>query len=275
MNQINGYYSVVRYCPDPSRQEFVNVGVAIYSPQTKQVKIQLANGNRRLSQVFGKQDLHFINRLKKSLEESLRRESFPSVADLEGYIARSANAIHLGPLRSLKIGDITQDLASLMDRLVGGEPERRLPIQKHLGQKLLDAGVEQYLEKSVNVEIPLLNQVIRVPYAYQNGRYNLISPVEFTADGRDILPKAGEKAIEGQELYEASDPNHGNLHLIVVAKFADEISENVRARVGQIFESHNVAMHNFDNISALVDDIRSAAIQHGLTPQPRSTTLNP
>jgi hypothetical protein len=29
MSSTNGYYSLVRYCPDPSRQEFVNVGVAI------------------------------------------------------------------------------------------------------------------------------------------------------------------------------------------------------------------------------------------------------
>ena len=112
--------------------------------------------------------------------------------------------------------------------------------------------------------IPSFDQSIRVPYAYRNGRYNLISPVEFTADVRDIFQKAGEKAIEGQELYEVADPQFGKLHLVVVAKFADETSQNARAKVRAIFDQHRVAMHNFDNIAPLVEDIRSAAIEHGL-----------
>ena len=264
MDSKNGYYSLVRYCPDASRQEFVNVGVAIYSPFTKQVKLQYSQTNRRLSQVFGKQDLHFINRLKKSLEENLKRESFATVSDLENYIGRSANAIQLGPLRSLKISNVADDLAKLMDRLVGEGQERKTLIQRYLGEKLAEAGVESFVQKKVSVNIPSFDQSIRVPYAYQNGRYNLISPVEFTADVRDIFQKAGEKAIEGQELYEVADPQFGKLHLVVVAKFADETSQNARAKVRAIFDQHRVAMHNFDNIAPLVEDIRSAAIEHGL-----------
>jgi len=265
MNLTNGYYSLVRYCPDSSRQEFVNVGVAIYSPVSKQVSIRFASDNRRLSQVFGKQDLHFINRLKKSLEESLKRESFGTVGDLEGYIGRSANAVQLGPLRSLKINNIAEDLTQLFERLVGERQERKPLIQKYLGEKLSEAGVETFVQKAVSVDIPSFDQSIRIPYAYRNGRYNLITPVEFAADVRDIFSKAGEKAIEGQELFQTPDPNLGALHLVVVAKFADETSESARAKVGAIFEQHNVAMHTFDNFAPLAEDIRKAAIEHGLT----------
>ena len=261
MNSMNGYYSLVRYCPDPSRQEFVNIGVAIYSPQLKQVKVQLSTDHRRLSQVFGKQDLRFVNRLKKSLEESLKRESFGSVGEVESYIGRSANAVQLGPLRSLKINDISDDLTHLFDRLVGERPERRPHIQRYLGQKLSEAGVENLVQKGVSVNIPSFDQSIRVPYAYQNGRYNLITPVEL--DVRDIFSKAGEKAIEGQELYQTPDPNLGELHLVVVAKFADEIGPSARTKVGAILADHNVAMHTFENMSPLVEDIRKAAAQHG------------
>jgi hypothetical protein len=268
MNSMNGYYSLVRYCPDPSRQEFVNIGVAIYSPQSKQVKVQLSSDHRRLSQVFGKQDLRFVNRLKKSLEESLKRESFASVGELESYIGRSANAVQLGPLRSLKISDICDDLARLFDRLVGERPERRPHIQRYLDQKLSEAGVENLVQKGVSVNIPSFDQSIRVPYAYQNGRYNLITPVEFSVDVRDIFSKAGEKAIEGQELYQTPDPNLGELHLVVVAKFADETGLSARAKVGAILAGHNVAMHTFENMGPLVEDIRKAAAQHEIdTPQ--------
>jgi hypothetical protein len=228
------------------------------------VSVRYANDNRRLTQVFGKQDIHFVNRLKRALEEGLKRESFASVQDLQNYIGRSANAVQLGPLRSMKVGDVAQDLAYLLERLVSVAPERRVRIQRSLGEKLADAGVESLVEKSVSIEIPSFDQSIRVPYAYQNGRFNLIAPIEFAADVHDIFAKAGEKAIEGQELYHTSDPEHGALHLVVVAKFAEETSDSARAKVGQIFDQHNVVMHNFDNIAPLIEDIRNAAVQHGL-----------
>jgi len=265
MNSTSGYYSLVRYCPDASRQEFVNIGVAVYSPLMKRVSIRLSSDNRRVSQVFGKQDLHFINRLKRSLEERLKRESFSTASELEGYIARNANAIQLGPLRSVKIADIDADLNSLFERLVGERQERRPHIQRYLGQKLSEAGVERLVQKGVNIDIRSFDQSIRVPYAYQNGRFNLITPVEFAADVRDIFSKAGEKAIEGRELYQTPDPQLGELHLVVVAKFADETSGSARAKVGDILAEHNVELHTFDNISLLVEDIRKAAVEHGLT----------
>ena len=265
MNSTNGYYSLVRYCPDASRQEFVNVGVAIYSPLLKQVKLRFSADNRRLSQVFGKQDLHFVNRLKKSLDESLKRESFATVKEVEGFIGRSANAIQLGPLRSLKISSIEDDLNCLLQRLVGERQERAPLIQRYLGEKLSEAGVENFVQKAVSVDIPSFDQSIRVPYAYQNGRYNLLTPVEFSADVRNIFSKAGEKAIEGQVLYQTPDPKLGELHLVVVAKFADETGDGARAKVSEIFAGHNVEMHTFDDLGPLVEDIRKAEVEHGLT----------
>jgi DUF3037 family protein len=264
MNPTNGYYSLVRYCPDPSRQEFVNIGVAIYSPISKQVRIQFASDNRRLSQVFAGQDLRLVNRMKKSLEESLRRQSFASVTELESYIGRTANAVQLGPLRSAKVQDTVADLSSLMERLVDEGAGKKPRIQRALREKFVEAGVEGLVHKQVSVDIPSFDQSIRVPYAYRNGRYNLITPVEFTADVRDIFSKAGERAIEGQELYGTTDPMLGDLHLVVVAKFADETQEHARLKVAQIFDQHNVAMHTLDNISSLVEDIRTAAVQHGV-----------
>ncbi len=229
------------------------------------MKVRLSENNRRIGQVFGKQDLHFINRLKRSLEESLKRESFGSVGELENYLGRSANAVQLGPLRSLRITNIADDLTQLFDRLVGDRQERRPLIQRYLGERLSEAGVESFVQKAVSVDIPSFGQNIRIPFAYQNGRYNLITPVEFAADVRDIFSKAGEKAIEGQELYKTPDPKLGSLHLVVVAKFADETGESARTKVAEILAGHNVDMHTFDNITPLVEDIRKAAVQHGLT----------
>jgi hypothetical protein len=202
--------------------------------------------------------------MKRSLEESLKRQTFASPAAFEAFISRNANSVQLGPLRSMKIQDFASDLAALMERLVDETPDRRPRLQRALRERFIEAGVESLVEKQVTVDIPTFEQSIRVPYAYRNGRYNLITPVEFTADVRDIFSKAGEKAIEGQELYETADPYHGSLHLVVVAKFADQTQEPARLKVQQIFGQHNVVMHTFDDMALLLEDIRKSAFEHGV-----------
>ena len=264
MHSVQGQYALVRYCPDASRQEFVNIGVALYSPDTKRVSALLSRDNRRLTQVFGRQDLHLVNRLKRSLEENLRRESFASVSDLQNYVDRTANAVRLGPLRPMKISNVQEDLKALFTRLVDEAPHRRRRIDRAFGERLLESGVDSYVQKAVSIEIPSVEQSIRVPYAYKNGRYNLITPVEFTSDGRGVLSRAGEKAIEGQILYKQEDAEHGPMHLVVVAKFGDDVPSVAREVVAEIFEKHNVGLYTFENLDPLMDNIREAAIEHGL-----------
>jgi hypothetical protein len=264
MNSTNGYYSIIRYCPDPSRQEFVNIGVAIYSPITKLVRTAFGSDNRRLGQMFPGQDLRLVNRMKRAIEENLCRQSFASAPDFEAFIARNANQVQLSSLRSIKLTEAADEMSSLLTRLVEEAGERRPRVQRALRQKLVEAGVENLVHKHVTVTVPAFEQSIRVPYGYRNGRYNLITPVEFSADVRDIFSKAGEKAIEGQELYRTPDPSLGDLHLVVVAKFDPAMQIHARERVEQIFQQHNVEMHSLDNLGRLVDEIKSAATEHGL-----------
>ena len=263
MNQHKGYYSLIQFCPDPSRLEGINIGVLVYSPETARLVFRLTQGNQRIRKVFGQQDWNFLDRVRESVQSRLRSEKFETVSDLESYIAKRANVVQLTPVRPLKIGDIDQEISALYRRLVEPETVARKPrIATYLLNKLIEAGVEGLVKKSISIEIPTFRQPIRVPYGYQNGRFNLISPIQFNPDREDILTKAGKSAIEGQLLYQNPDPHLGDLRLVVIARFADRDEISSRKLVGKIFAEHQVSLHTFDNIEPLVEDIRKSARLH-------------
>ncbi len=122
MNQHNGYYSLIQFCPDPSRLEGINIGVLVYCPYKGRLVFRLTQSNQRIRRVFGQQDWDFIDRVRESVHSRLQSEKFETVHDLESYIAKRANVVQLTPVRPLKIGDIDQEVSALYRRLV--EPDR-------------------------------------------------------------------------------------------------------------------------------------------------------
>src|ERR1700743_2405554 len=103
MNQHKSYYSLIQFCPDPSRLEGINLGVLVYSPDHRRLAFRLTESNQRIRKFFGQQDWNFIDRMRESLRSRLQSEKFETVADLESFIAKRANVIQLTPVRPLKI----------------------------------------------------------------------------------------------------------------------------------------------------------------------------
>lgn len=263
MSQHRGYYSLVQFCPDASRLEGVNIGVVLYSPSEKRLQVRITRSNQRIRKFFGNQSWAFVNRAKASILNQLRSLQFLAVEDLQAYISKRANAIQLTPLRSIQVIDLEADARDLYERLVGQDPvERRHRINGFLTEKFMEAGVVDLVRKSVSIEIPDMKHPIRVPYGYQNGRFNLISPVQFDPDQETLLAKIGKSAIEGKVLFERPDPILGGLHLVVVANFSGGIESATREFVRKTFLDHNVALHTFEDLGPLVDDIKRSAAAH-------------
>ena len=163
----------------------------------------------------------------------------------------------------MRINDLEADTLELHDRLVGHDTlDRKRRIDGYLTEKFIEAGVVDLVQKSVSIEIPDFKQAIRVPYAYQNGRFNLISPVQFEPNPEALFAKTGPSAIEGQVLYDKRHPTYGELRLVVVAKFDAQVENAAREFVRNTFESHRVALYTFEDLGPLVDDIRRSATIH-------------
>ncbi len=69
MNQRKGYYSLIQFCPDPSRLEGVNIGVLVYSPENGALKFRITQKNQRIRKFFGQQNWDFLNRAREAMQE--------------------------------------------------------------------------------------------------------------------------------------------------------------------------------------------------------------
>jgi len=188
-----------------------------------------------------------------------------TVDELIAYIAKRANMIQLTHPRPMRITDIEADTIELHKRLVGPEPsEPKCRIAGYLTKRLFEAGVSDLVKKSVSVELPEIKKSIRVPYAYQNGRFNLISPVQFDADTEAIVTKIGKNAFEGQLLFNNRHPTFGEMRLVVVANFDSQIETSTREFVKKAFDQYNVTLYSFEDLSPLVEDIKRSAEIHSM-----------
>lgn len=261
MSQQRGYYSLVQFCPDPSRLESVNIGVVLYSSSEKRLECRISHSTLRIRKFFGDQNWNLVKRARAAVERQLKTEKFLSIDDLNAYIARRANMIQLTPPRPMRITDLESDTIELHNRLVGPEPKE--PKRRKIGELdglLFEAGVAELVRRPVKIEIGF-NKTIQVPYSYQNGRRNLIAPVRFD-DPEKIFEKTASRAIEGEILFQQSHPEYGAMQLIVVAKFDDQVEIATRESVAKKLRDHDVVFYAMDNIRPLVENIKEAAAAH-------------
>ena len=194
-------------------------------------------------------------------------QRFLSIEDLKSYIAKRANIIQMTPLRPVEITDLAADTQQLYRQLVETESvERKDRVDVCLTNRLVAEGVVDLVQKSVNVELPGIRKSIRAPYGYQNGRFNLITPVQFD-DSEFLIAKMGKSAIEGELLYEKPHQILGQMklvqmRLVVVANFDDQIDTAARELVMKTLRNHKVTTYLFDDLDPLVQDIKSSAAQH-------------
>lgn len=119
-----GYYSLIQYCPDPSRLEAANVGVLLFCPELDVLETRLVKDNGRIRRFLGEQDWLLVDGAKEAIAErlSVDRQCFRTVEDEQDFIASRANGIQISDLRPMKMDDPETDLDRLFRRLVV-EPE--------------------------------------------------------------------------------------------------------------------------------------------------------
>jgi len=247
MNAKRGYYSLIQFCPDPSRAERVNVGVVLFCPEAEFIAARTAHGNRQAEKLVAREalDRAGLNAAKRAIERRLEveRESFKTLDDLQRFVDTRANVLKLTASRPIKVFDAEQDLDRLYNELVGGRPRRRLP--PPVFPKLDD--VFRRLERQGRarldwtVRIPLLERGLRIPYAYRNGVWSLVKPRVFSSDKAPALESALRLAEAGYLLQRRGEDEEGKKQLIVVPTFERGAEvENVEKGVTELLHEYNV-----------------------------------
>src|SRR5437867_7804765 len=99
MSTAKGYYSILRYIPDLERGEGANIGVVLFCPDLRFLRVRTARGNDRVRRFFRSSDLDLrrINAFKEAFEERVSSEAdrFQTVEDFRMFIDTRANQLCL------------------------------------------------------------------------------------------------------------------------------------------------------------------------------------
>jgi hypothetical protein len=258
MNPLKGYYCILQFCPDLARLEAANVGVLLFCPDWPFLKARTVRGTKRIRQFFGREghDWSRIESSKVAIEDRLEVESssIRTVADLEKFIATRANLIQITPPRPMRVTNPERDLDELFRDLVGGTHRCEKPksFSDYVLSEFSRAGIDDRLQKKLQVRVPVWNRTLDVPFAYQNGRFNLIRPAGFHAAAELTACKY---AVEGGLLYSHPDEKFGDMQLVIVGDFGDAGPET-KETVERLLREHNVRLFTAGSLNRLMEEIR-------------------
>lgn len=264
MTLTTGYYSLIQYCPDASREEAANVGVVLFCPEIHYLKARTVRGNDRIRRFFqpAEPDWVQINAMKKSIERRLQadREQFRDLASLERFAATRANSMRMTRPKGIAVEDPDAELTRLFQRLVGGRARRgTAKVRSLLDRELSAPDLAPLVRRNLTVTLPVFRRPVRVPYGFPNGRFNLIQPAGFKGlSTTGILQRAGQYAVEGELLHRHPDPELGEMKLIVVGQFSSD-QQGVASAVGEVLKTNQADLYTTQELPRLVELIRTSA----------------
>jgi len=258
MTMSKGYYAAIQLSPDPSRLETVNIGAMLFCPEKRFLRVQFGSDFRRAKKLFGNVDETLLEMQRDALGERLAEiAEFQSRDDLQEFIDRRSGLLRFSIVRPLQVDNPEKNLEELFQRLVGPElpKKKRGPRARTLFTSVLrKEHLFEKVHRPVRLELPSIGTMLEADFGYQNGRFNVIEPVDFSSED-GWFKAASVRAVEGQALRAAEHPDLGPMSLVVVGRFVRE-TEKHTAAVRQILQDHDVQLYELDHMGPLLSDIR-------------------
>lgn len=257
---VQGYYSLIQYSEYPERNEFVNVGVVLFSEKAPRVLVRFSENARRVEKVFGVRLGQHYQFMKESLQNRIQSDFLRSWdrGSIEKFILLRSGKVRLSSPRSVSVGEPIEAIESLYRQLVGDfEIKKREPmVSSKLKRRFSNIGVEGLLERPAPIQLPQ-GVTIRAPFAYQNGSYNLIKAISLGQNPDQALEAAGKHAIEGKWLFDSSQLSDPKT-LIVVGDTEGQDRRFTDA-VSKVMHEHRVKFFSMEDLEPLAADIRKSA----------------
>jgi hypothetical protein len=176
-------YRVLRYASNLVRDEWVNIGILVFDPDTGERRLRMIEGQdefARVRRLHPAADDDLLRALRDDLEDRLESAANGGPGDWQELLAKwddtLSNALQLAP----QIGLLAQDLDAEVERLYAdhvapprapsrvGAPGSRATIRDYCGQVWKLARLWDRLDKSVRVaEFTMPGDPMRVDYGYR------------------------------------------------------------------------------------------------------------
>jgi hypothetical protein len=199
-------YRILRYTPNLVRDEWVNIGVLVFDPQTGERRLRLMEEEeeyRRVRRLHPLADEGLLRALRDDLEDRFQSESasaFPgNGGDWQSLLTKwdqtLSNALQLAPQKGVFASDLDAELERLysdhvaVQRAPGrmGAPGSRAQIRSYCSQVLRQARLWERLEKSVRAaEFTFPGDPMRLDYSYRrNGTRGFVQTLSVTRAPND------------------------------------------------------------------------------------------
>lgn len=204
---------------------------------------------------------------KRAVERRLQidRAAFQTLEDFQRFVATRGNALQLTAPRPVKVFQPQTELNELFQSLVGGTPRRNSEARTmfpKLDSAFRQLADEKLAELHVPITVPVLGKLRHVPYAYQNGVWNLIEPKRFSGSVQTAVNLASRMAIEGDLLRRHGIEGRGKVNLIVVPQFEESTCvPMLQQRVGDVLKEYEVETVGENQIDEFLARVRREAHQ--------------
>lgn len=266
-SSVRGYYSLVQYCPDTSRLELANIGVVLFCAVQSFLQVRMTSNHSRINQMFGrgKRDLARLKVIKEGLETKLEsgRRDLQGLEQLEHFASLQVNHLQMTKFMPCRIADTPErELENLFNQLVQTDSDTighlispSADLKQRMDLMFDQPDLNRLVRRDITVNVPVLRREQQIPYAYQNGRLNLIAPLQFPKRTSSVEDKAARFAVEGKSLYDNPHPELGDLQMLIVGAFPETKQADVDT-AKRILESNQVRLLTSDELGTLANEIR-------------------
>lgn len=250
MNEHPFQFAVLRYVHDPVTQEFINVGIVIYSPEARYLRASINSLYARLSDTFQEINGEYYRRLVDFLERRFAQlgydmrepklfEEMPPQIEviLAHVIPPDDSSLVFGGYGSGLSDDLDRELSVLYGRLVARYASREERASRD------DAQVWSVFRRELDRHdiVPHLQPVtIRTDkykhtfdYAWRNERYHPIEPVSFDLLIAQSIRNKADRWI-GRTVNLSKSPDMGKLYLLLGAPSAPTLLDEYRNAVDNL-----------------------------------------
>ncbi len=254
MEPRKGFFYIIQFCPDHGRAEAANVGVVLFVPGDRDLRLRLDRSVKRVHQCFGRDAIGaaWFKFVRDAFERGLLRHHaespFREPADLDRHFGKLGNQIVVTPGRPTRVEDPARDLDRLFSRLVrddvsDGTKKARAAADADVPESVmaLDAVLRRLESRNFDVqrrfsyEIPSISMPLEVDYALRNGELSLIRLLRVGGKGKKASDEALTLATKGRLVSTHRAPAEDQkAKLVVVAAPTDRVDPSATGEVDQL-----------------------------------------
>jgi hypothetical protein len=153
-------YYLVRYVPHAEREEFLNIGVLLHSPEEQFLDCLFTDDLRRIKRFHPQADLEFLRDLQSYFEQQIQQHEENLPGFLEELRQSLSHLVQLAPERPVLASEPAAQMQQLFERLVGKRQadfpaaDTRMRIKQRLVEALRHAQVldDKRFEKRIPAE---------------------------------------------------------------------------------------------------------------------------